>query len=125
VQAEVEERLLQFRNAPHAEQGRHVALQPLVHDILAEKFLGLGDARHQGALRKAAAQKIFVEMTDQGTGVNRHLRETIRWPVEQLGQRHQRGQAGSGDLLDLQVLVEGECGQTNRVPSANAGYPSI
>lgn len=70
-------------------------------------------------------QEILVEMTDQGTGVNRHCREAVGGPVEQLGQRSQRGHAGSGDLLDLDVLVEGERGQTNRVPSADARFLAL
>ena len=114
-----------FQDSAHAEEGGHVALEDLVHDVLPQKLLGLRDAGHKGALRETAAQEVLMEMADQGAGVSSDRGEAVLGPLEELGQGNQWGQAGRGDLFDLEVFVEGKGGQAHRVPPTDTRFLAL
>jgi len=58
----VEEDFFDLQHPADAVEGRHVAFEHLVHDVLAQEALAAGEVVDHGRLREAAAQEVFVEV---------------------------------------------------------------
>ena len=95
VHTKIQERLLQFQDAPHAEEGSHVAFEDLVHNVFAEKFLGLGMLAVKALCGKPPRKRYSWKWPTKGSA-SAARRENGFGPIERVGQRSQPRDARRG-----------------------------
>ena len=117
VHAKIDEEFLKLEDVPDVVQGHDVALQDLVHHVLAQEPLGCRRVLHEGRLGEAPLQQIAMEVGQQhGTS----LHHVLRLGGQQLGEvaQHQaRRQVRPGKLSKERVLVEGQGGHPDLQPA--------
>ena len=120
MQAKVQEGLLQFQHPSYTEEGSHVTLQNLVHDVLAQKLLSHRDAFNQCALGEAAAKQVLVEEGRQRSGIFAYADKPAWVFPEEVNEGGDRRELGDRIVTNLEVFIKGKGCEPYGMPTPNA-----
>jgi hypothetical protein len=104
--AEVEEDFLYLEHPAHAVEGGHVALQHLVHDVLAQQALAACQVVDQRRFGEAAAQEVFVKMGGERPTQRGRAGKITRRLIKEMAQGSDLRQGGNLHLPQAQVFRE-------------------